>query len=417
MPEFHDRDIAIASAYFRRGEADAAREVFERVLGSDPCNVAALHGIGLCLHARGERDRAIASYLQAVALEPSAWTSWQSIADLTPDEQERRCAIDQVADSLMAASQTGTPSTRTIRNSVRALVCAGRSQQAVQLLHKSLGGFDDKNEAHALLASILYALGQFEAAAHHQFLSLPKGPAATPASRKSSFEPGHAMGALLKLCSLLETGGFRPFLVAGTLLGLVRSGSLLAHDRDIDIGLLRGDNGGKDMVDFIRTHPDLMLPHSARPGDRYVGLTVNGIAADIFVFDQTPSGMVCGFSNLPGDIQWRHTPFQLHNTRLARGMFCIPTPTETYLSECYGPGWRKPDPDFASAISSPALHNTSPYAIAYLALARARTCLLAGNATKAAALLQQLPRIDLPQPGSVAREAMAHTIPAIKRQT
>ena len=202
------------------------------------------------------------------------------------------------------------------------------------------------------------------------------------------------MGALLKLCSLLETGGFRPFLVAGTLLGLVRSGSLLAHDRDIDIGL-----------------------HSARPGDRYVGLTVNGIAADIFVFDQTPSGMVCGFSNLPGDIQWRHTPFQLHNTRLARGMFCIPTPTETYLSECYGPGWRKPDPDFASAISSPALHNTSPYAIAYLALARARTCLLAGNATKAAALLQQLPRIDLPQPGSVAREAMAHTIPAIKRQT
>lgn len=411
MPESHDRDIADATALFRCGEAGAACEMFERVLGSAPSNVAALHGLGLCLHARGRREPAITSFRQAVALDPTAWTSWQSIADLTPDETERRCAIDRAADMLMAANQAGTPSSRILRNAVRALVCSGRSQQALHLLHKCFSTFDDETQAHALMAGTHYSLGAFEAAAHHQFLALPQAHAAPLASCGQVFEPGRAMGVLLKLCSLLEAGGFRPFLVAGTLLGLVRSGSLLAHDRDIDIGLLRSENGGKDVVDYIRTHPDLMLPHSARPGDRYVGLTVDGIAADIFVFDLTPSGMMCGFSNLAGDIQWCHTPFQLQSARLGGHMFRIPAPADTYLSECYGPGWREPDPGFASAISSPALHNTSPHAIAYLALARARICLLAGNAEKAAALLQQIPQTSF-----LACNMTSQPLPAIDRQ-
>jgi tetratricopeptide (TPR) repeat protein len=415
MPESPDRDIADARARFRRGEADAAGKTFERVLASDPCNVAALHGLGLCLHASGRRDRAINTFQQAVALDPSAWTSWQSIADLTPDETERRLAIDQAADILLAASQAGPPSPRIIRTAVRALVCAGRSQQALRLLHEQSCHFDDEAQAHVLLAGTYYSLGQFEAATHHQYLALPQAPAVPPTSGKSCFEPSHAMSALLELYSLLEAGGFRPFLVAGTLLGLVRSGNLIVHDRDIDIGLVRGDNGARDPVDFIRTHPALLLPHSARPGDRYVGLIVDGIAADIFVFDQTPSGMVCGFSDMPGDIQWCHTPFRLRRMRLGGYNFHIPDPTETYLAECYGPDWRVPDDGFASALSSPALHGTSPHAIAYLALVRARTCRLAGNPEKAEALLQKLPQLGAAGARSTTC-TIGQTTPAINRQ-
>jgi hypothetical protein len=84
---------------------------------------------------------------------------------------------------------------------------------------------------------------------------------------------------------------------------------------------------------------------------------------------------------------------------------------ETYLYECYGPGWRAPDPGFASAISSPALHNTSPYAIAYLALARARICLLTGNEEKAAARLQQIPQASF-----LACNMTSLPLPAIDRQ-
>jgi len=417
MPESHDRDIAQASVFFRHGNADAARQVFTRVLGSDPCNVAALHGIGLCLHALGQPAPATAMFRQAVALDPGAWASWQAIADLTSDETERRRAIHQAANLLLSFCQSRRPSPKFLRNTVRALVCAERCQQALQLLREHFCTFDDETQAHALLAGTYYTLGQFEPAAYHQSLALPHKLPNPPVSGRSVFEPGSAMEVLLTLWTLLEAEGFRPFLIAGTLLGLFRSGGLLAHDRDIDIGLLRGDAADRDPIDFIRTHPQLLLPHTARPGDRYVGLTVDGIAADIFVFDRTPAGMVCGFSPLPGDIQWRHTPFRLRNMRLGGYNFRIPDPAETYLTECYGPNWRVPDPGFASALSSPALAGTSPNAIAYLALARARSCLLAGNPEKAKSLLRQMPQIDRPEPGFMPREATGHTIPAIKWQT
>ena len=415
MPEFHDRDIARAGALFRRGETDAACSEFESILGIDPCNVVALHGLGLCLHARGERDCALSTFRQAVSLDPSAWTSWQSIADLTPDEAERRCAIDQAADILLSLCQAGIPSSRRIRQTVRALVCASRSQQALQLLHEHFCNFDDPALAHMLIAGTHYSLGQFEAAAQHHYLALPQAPGAPRSSGNSAFEPERAMNVLLKLCSLLETAGFKPFPVAGTLLGLVRSGGLLPHDRDVDIGLMRGENGGKDPVDFIRAHPALLLPHSARPGDRYVGLAVDGIAADIFVFDRTPAGTVCGFSHLSGDIQWRHTSFLLRKERLGGYTFHIPDPAETYLAEFYGPDWRVPDLGFASALSSPALAGTSLHAIAYLALARVRNCQLAGNPEKAEALLQQLPQLGAAGARSVTC-TIGQTTPAINRQ-
>ena len=42
--------------------------------------------------------------------------------------------------------------------------------------------------------------------------------------------------------------GVRPFLMWGTLLGCVREGKLLAHDRDIDVGILAVDQGKKDAL-------------------------------------------------------------------------------------------------------------------------------------------------------------------------
>ena len=416
MPRIHDRDIANASALFRCGKAEAACKEFERILGNEPGNVPALHGLGLSLHAIGNLERAMISFQHAIALDPFAWLSWQSIADLTPDEVERCRAIDQAADILLAVCRSGKPSPRIVRETVRALVCAERPHQALHLLQEYFRGFEDELQAHALLAATHYSIGQFEAAAHHQYLARPQAPAAPPADVRSAYEPDRAMEVLVKLCSMFEAAGFRPFLIAGTLLGLVRSGSLLEHDRDIDIGLMRGENGGRDPIDFIRTHPKLILPRSARPGDRYVGLILDGIAADIFVFDKTPNGLVCGFSSLPGDIQWCHSPFRPQKIRLGGHDFRIPDPAETYLSECYGSGWRVPDPGFASALSSPVLHGTSPHAIAYLALARARICLLTGDSKKAAALLQQIPQVEAQEASAVAGIKSGQTTPAFKRQ-
>lgn len=46
---------------------------------------------------------------------------------------------------------------------------------------------------------------------------------------------------LLKGAAILEDAGLPYFLVGGTLLGIVREGGLLAHDRDVDVAVLEED--------------------------------------------------------------------------------------------------------------------------------------------------------------------------------
>lgn len=380
-----------AGVLFRSGEVEAARLEFERVLSFEPCNVSAHHGAGLALHACGDRAGALAAFRKAVTLDPGAWRSWQSIADITPDEPERRGAIAAVAGTLLGICETGRQPPHILKETARALVSAGRRADALRLLQDQSGTFPDKGLVQGLIAGVHYAFGAFYKAARHQFAALSQTPRLPAAARKPDFEVGGAPDVLRKLFGLFEAGGFHPFLMAGTLLGFLRSGAPLTHDRDIDIGLVRGDGNGADPVEYIRAHPGLILPHSARPGDRYIGLALDGIATDIFVFDRHPDGFVCGFSSLPGDIQWRHAPFELGQRRFGEQVFRIPDPAASYLAECYGPGWQVPDRGFASALSSPALYQTDPHAIAYLALARARTSLLTGDATKAYALLGQIP--------------------------
>jgi len=396
-PDHIPTQTARAGAVFRCGDHAAALRQFRHILSIDPCNVAAHHGAGLALHAIGERAGALAAFKCTVSLDPGAWDSWQSIADITPDEAERLKAVHAAAYALRTMCERGTPTRHLLRQAVSALVCAGQGQASVDLLQSGLSCFEDKTLVHALIAGAHYSLGQFESAVRHQAHALPSSSGQTGAGLPG-FTPDRALAALLKLTRRLEAGGFRPFLAAGTLLGFVRSGGPLAHDRDIDIGLMHTASGAGDPVDFIRTHPDLLLPRSARQGDRYIGLTLDGIAADIFLFDATPDGLVCGFSGLPGDIQWRHAPFRLKTMRFGDHTFRIPDPASTYLAECYGPDWQMPNPGFASALRSPALHKTSPHAIAFTALVRARTCLLAGNARKASALLSQIPPMAIPDP-------------------
>jgi len=386
--------IAHASALLRCNQPGSALEQFERILSIEPCNAAAHHGAGLALHACGDRAGALDALRRAVSLKPDAWESWQSIADITPDEAERSGAVQAAARGLVALCERKAPSLNMLRQAVRALVCAGRGTAALDLLRSWSDCPDDHSLAQSLMAGVYYSIGQFEAAARHQALALPENPGQPPAVRPA-FAPARALATLVKLVSIFEGGGLQPFLAAGTLLGFIRQGGPLAHDRDIDIGLMRANTDAAGPVDLIRAHPDLILSRSARPGDRYVGLTVDGIATDVFIFDLHPNGFVCGFSDLPGDIQWRHQPFGLRQVRFGEHVFRIPDPPAPYLAECYGPDWQVPDRGFASALSAPGLYQTDPHAVAYLALSRALKCLLAGDGTKAHALLRQCPQAGL----------------------
>ena len=383
----------LGQALLRSKHHEDAGQVFAGLLALKPAHVEAHHGRGLALHGLKDIPAALAAFRQASWLNPAAWKTWSSIADITPDEAERIHAIGRTADALHTACADPVARPELYLSCAEALIKAKRFEDAIAFIHAHFHRFKDASTAHNKLASAHYHSGAFKEAIHHKQdalaaldpETLPEAPLDNP------FVPASAIEVLKAIGDILTDHGVSYFLVAGTLLGFHREGGPLPHDRDVDIGVMRNADGSPDIAAIIRQHPDLLLPHGARPGDRYVGVLHDGVGLDIFLHDDVGDHTLCGFSQHPGDIQWRFSRFGLAEIfHAGRSWFC-PDPIERYLEETYGPGWREPDKGFASVISSPALFETDPFARAFYSVARVMNHLKRGDRSKACALIRQSP--------------------------
>lgn len=383
----------LGAALLRADEPERALAWFNEGLAFEPDHPGLLHGKGLACAALNKRDRALDAFRDATRSDPDAWRSWQSIADLTPDEDERLGAIAEAADALGRLCLEPAAKTDWFARCATALIQARRMDDAVRFVERNFQRFASARIAHDALARAHYRGGAFEAAFFHKERALQVlAPDDVPAKpRQSRFDPAAAIIALRDVLAVLDAAGARPFLCAGTLLGFIREGAPLPHDRDVDIGLLRAPDGTPDIAAIVREHPDLMLARDARPGDRYFALWHGGIGIDLFLHDVRSGHLLCGLSDWPGDIQWRFTTFGIKDAAFGELHCRIPSEPERYLEETYGPRWRRPDTGFASAISSPALFEVSPYARAFYSVARAGKSLRAGDRAKAAALIAQSP--------------------------
>lgn len=388
--------LTLATALLRTGETGLALAAFDTLLMASPAHPGALQGRGLCLHRAGETDGALDAFRRAVTADPLAWQAWRSIADVTPHEDERVNAIEGAADALRVACQQEAAPAALLADLATALIEARSPARALQVPGlRNTAQTDDPVLIRARARS-LYHAGQYEAAFLEAARLLRILRAAPPAqNRAPPFDPARATEVLIEIGALLAAAGVESFLTAGTLLGFHRSGGPLLHDRDIDIGVFRAPCGGPDIAGILRTAPDILLPRIARPGDRYFGLMHKGVAIDIFVHDRREGHILCGFTHMPGDIQWRFTEFGLRKASYGGQDWTIPSDPGRYLEEGYGPGWRTPDTGFASVVSSPALHDTNPHARAYYAVQRACRALSAGDPARAAALIARSP-VPLP---------------------
>jgi len=401
---------ALAATRLRNGQASEALKCFNSLLKTNPGHTGALQGRGLCLHSLGDRPAALDAFRQAVSTDPLSWRAWQSIADITPYEDDRIHALEGAADALRVMCQTGGSGRNALIATAEALLNARKPGRATHLLESRASEFKNDPLLIRLLARSLYHQGRFaDAFAEATRLLTPVPEAAL--QPPPAFEPGRATKVLIEIQSILSAAGVTSFLAAGTLLGFHRSGGPLLHDRDIDIGVLRNPEGGPDIAGILRAHPEVLLPAISRPGDRYFGLIHRGVAVDIFLHDKEDHHLLCGVSALPGDIQWRLRTFTLTTASYGERHWTIPSEPELYLSQSYGPRWQTPDPGFASAISSPALYNTDPFARSYYAIVRACRARAGGDPSKASALLRQSP-IPLPWPETGADLLPADTRPS-----
>lgn len=389
---------ALGAAQLRAGRPAAALASFERILESAPCHGGAAIGRGLALQALGERQAALSVFRAQTVSDPLSWRAWNSVADLTTDEGERTGAIDAAAEALVRLCREADRPRWRLAAAAEALIAARRPGDAAALCRGRTGPVSGAPMASLQLARALYHDGCFAEAYAEACRLLGALPEPAGAARPAhAFHPGNGARALTDILDILSSAGIKAFLAAGTLLGFHRNAGPLAHDRDLDIGVLREASGGPDIAGVLRTHTALFLPRQARPGDRYFGIHHKGFAIDIFVHDADETHAAFGFSDRQGDIEWRVPAFGLAQAGYGGRTWTVPADTEGYLAALYGPDWRTPDPVFASAVSSPALFGTDCHVRAYYAVMRARAALLAGDRKKAAGLLRQSP---LPLPGS-----------------
>lgn len=169
-----------------------------------------------------------------------------------------------------------------------------------------------------------------------------KGRPPTP----KAFRVGGAAIALNDINRVLRQRDLRPFLVSGTLLGCIREGRLLAHDNDIDIGLMGDIDEGTVAKVLGESGHFHLLPR--RAGDCLRVKHLNGIAIDVFLHHAEDGSVWHGGLKA----RWRNSPFGLTETLFLGTQHAIPESPERYLEENYG-DWRQPIVNFDSTLDTP----------------------------------------------------------------
>lgn len=208
--------------------------------------------------------------------------------------------------------------------------------------------------AIAAMDGVLQLVGRVGVVQARQVIHAPGGNQASD----RSFNAAAAAAALADLCAALEPAGMSPFLVSGTLLGCARQGSFLAHDKDIDVGLLH-EGGVQPVQELLQAQGRFKVSVDEHPGQPTHNLLAvhgpTGMAVDVFLYRKTAAGLVTGVRNGMGHLQtFVFTPFELQRVRFEGVDVCIPADFDRNLTENFGP-WRTPDPGYLPHVESPSI--------------------------------------------------------------
>lgn len=177
----------------------------------------------------------------------------------------------------------------------------------------------------------------------HVLILYPNGRPSKPSNTNQGFSE-RARQALLDLKHCLALSNTEFFLVSGTLLGCIREGKLLSHDKDIDVGIMAPINKAQ-LEQHIIEHPALALLPG--PKDKLFVQHKNGVLIDIFIHWQENSLIL--HQGLTA--AWWNSPFKLIPSTFLDETFLIPADYDRYLTENYG-NWRIPNTEFDTFLDT-----------------------------------------------------------------
>ena len=152
------------------------------------------------------------------------------------------------------------------------------------------------------------------------------------------------------------------FPLAGTFLGLHRDGGFLKNEKDIDIGL-PWSTPRYGILDNLKDFGfQTAFESEVRDGRRgiYCFPVVHiktGVSIDLFFVERVDDRLKIGIDYVP-PIIWEFDLFELRDQTFFGVNFLAPYPANKYLSQFYGPDWKKPN-HFCAVLRSPSLTESS----------------------------------------------------------
>lgn len=177
--------------------------------------------------------------------------------------------------------------------------------------------------------------------------------------KDAGFNPKNAERALIRVNKLLRAAGLKPFVMSGTLLGMIREGHIFPHDKDFDIGLI-GWESQYDVAQALLLDGNYTFDvHDLKGHHTFMLMVVDKIsnmAFDIFFYHDKGHYFLHGIDNRYGYTQnFQFSKFNLIEKEFMGHNFYLPENFEINLSENYGPNWQVPEPNYFVKIESPAI--------------------------------------------------------------
>ena len=172
--------------------------------------------------------------------------------------------------------------------------------------------------------------------------------------REAIQKNGMAVMALVQ--KLLKEIGIICFADFGTMLGIIREGHLLAHDLDVDMGVIVKDKTDMEKIKTCLDRYGFLLWRQYIFGDNIVeeSYRFNGIKIDLNFYRITEKESKTWLfywdpekeyeANTRSIVEMTYSPITDFTTIEVQGKdICIPANAEQLLVEKYGPTWRTPD--------------------------------------------------------------------------
>ncbi len=375
-------------AQLRHDEAVAA---YRAALAIDPTHAEAHHNLGLALMRLGDRAAAARHLRQARALavgKPQVQaeaTLARMLAELPPHDDEVMLAR-AVAAGLPAALLPAVTDALSLR-------ARGFGAAALGRLRDVLTGAPEAGQLAAIAGEQALWLGRLDEARPWLaagIAALADGFVPRPPAPPKRLDKAGAATALFGAIAALEAAGFAPFLNGGTALGCVREGDFIAHDSDVDLGLLPGADAAT-AIEAIAAHPALDYLYHDVVGEQVIRIRFqargedgrDAIGGDVFLYQDDALGFWCGVQRGPHALGWSDSRFTLAEATFLGRRVRLPDPVERYLAENYG-NWRVPDPDHVPGFSAPNLLAKDSLLIRCTAMLAVAGALARGDANQAA---------------------------------